>query len=136
MKILISFFLVLVVLGVSFSSFLIAKGGNAEHISCIIAAIARLQGVSCPSGGESFSFVNFHFDFLKSFSNIFVLDNMVDLLTIVLLAILFTVFSAVFLNRTNFLAFAPIKFSDDRKFLSRRFFVRYLSFLENSPNKF
>jgi len=135
MKILISFFLVLVVLGVSFSSFLIAKGGNAEHISCIIAAIARLQGVSCPSGGESFSFVNFHFDFLKSFSNIFVLDNSAGL-SVVFFAVFLMAFGIVFFNKLNFLAFAPIRQASFSRYLSSRYFVRYLSFLENSPNKF
>lgn len=110
----------------------LTMGNNHNHNGCI-AALARLQGIFCPGGNESFSFVNFHLDFFKSFSNVFILDNIVGLLTVVFAAFLIT-FSVVFFSQPNFLALAPIKQSSFNKFSSNRSFIRYLSFLENSPN--
>lgn len=103
------------------------------HLNCIIVALAKSQGVSCPNEANTLSLVDFHFNTFKSFSIALVVDSLASIFAF--LAVLsISAILAVRLTAIN--QFAGVRiwdyFSEPK--LSTRKLLCWLSLSENSPN--
>ncbi|MBI2047966.1 MAG: hypothetical protein HYT27_02405 [Parcubacteria group bacterium] len=128
-----TFLLLVVFVGISSFGFL-AMNHNVSliHDGCLASAMTR---TTCLEAAHSLSFINFHVNALKNFSNAFVNTNLLTLLLFI--ASVLVVFSRM--RRVNFVLRAPLFYFYFTHFFSLfatqplHAILYWLAFREHSP---